>query len=119
MRLRWRKLPEPPDGDWRKRDEIVHGGTPLMTIAIAVINREAGFSRIGSHEGVEASARRNGEIIYLRVGEYFCQLPGATPHQEVLTSLIRRLAKVVPTEEWGVKVTCRIIDVPDGVFSHT
>lgn len=112
MELRWRKLPEPPDGDWRKRDEIVDGGTAVMAIAIAVTNHEAGFSRIGSHEGVEASARRNGEIIYLRVGEYFCQIPGATPHQEVLTSLIRRLAKVVPTEVWGIKVTRRTIEIP-------
>lgn len=109
MEVQWQLLPDGLD----ERFSIKERGKPFLAIQIVVANYETGETRLGSMDGVEATARKedDGRITLFAVGQY-AELASATA-DEVLAALLDRLS----TPDWGVKMTTMVVDVPAGVFA--
>ena len=116
--MEWKALPEARDEeDIKEYTRITHGGTLLLEIAISIKDHETGATRFGSNNGVEASARRNGDRIYLQIGRFYAEIPGGTTAEEIITALMSRLAEIIPGGKWGVEMRQFTIKAPKDVFA--
>lgn len=103
--MEWKELPEARDKqDIKEYTRITHGGIPFLDIAIIIRNHETGVIHFGSRNGVEASARRDGDKIYLLIGKHYAEIPGNTTTEEIITALMSRLAEIIPGGKWGVEM---------------